>query len=1090
MKLPRTSNRSFLDDSPKASDGRPLVVPVDVKGHTKYAVISGNGRSAAIKEAYRANSDKAKEYADFARSKDNSTNHHQPVYVGELDPKQIDLHSFAREANESATATMSATEQAKTDAEKISTGLMNSFVPAEDGSIHNAANRDFIKGFLNTVPAKTDVGQLVTADGSLSQTGVTRVKNALFASAFGDTERGLNAIARMSEATDNNAKNLTNALLKSAPRFAAFKSAAKDGTRYKSLDISADVPLALEKLSSLKSEGTSIDDFINQGNLFGSDLTPFQTRLLQTFDNYNRSAKAVSTILDNYLRGAEAVGDPNQVSLFGNQAEPTPGALLQAATEDYEQNKQLETTAGKQVNLFDGNQGRENRPESSENLSPTDSTGKGETAGRTDTDTERADAERLAAPQSEPTKQTEQTTSRAPKAQQAEDMPQPGAVVTINGRSGKLEKIVYGKARVKFPGKAKAELVNLSDLDVPDRGVSYSQSSGEAKMQRMLEGLRDKKQPTELLAQAVKFTPSSDGKMVFANPEAVEIMRRAITIAENGKEAPVFFGAYLKPSSLVKVGHALLKMRSDLPVGESRKAITELLRTVGDDKFAEAGLPIIAANRDFTPVNSTTIQEELAHQADFMTRGRIAAKHILKSAAARKAARKVKETYGDISSETLAKEVIAKSFRDDAANELEVSEDELGDIRDAYMQTLMQKGIGTAKIADAFGDVSEIGKDFATYVKTGTNGKSGGRGVVTQSDGTEIIHAPVRGGGTVRDGQTSRQANQTARLGSGGQALDGRVSNEGLGDVPPTSQINPLVRIPAPERLRLERAFKGNDSLMRQAAEEVLMSRAKQPEPKTAIGKLVAKAVRGTTDIMTAPQSLITSVDLSAALRQGDILTLSEPKLAAIAFVRQLNSLRQKGFDDFVDNLTQHPYIGLAEHSDLYLSTLADSHALGQREEAFMSRLLGDDPLFKIKIAEGIRKLATLHVRASERAYKTYLDSIRMDAFAKFSREVHEFNVRKGQPDTDEQYAAIASFINKATGRGTLGGLEDAAPLLNSFFFSPRYWASRVQLLNPAFYAKLPAGCARDCVKKDADVCRRDSRRDGINEAGRSGDYL
>ena len=349
------------------------MVPVKVRGQTKYAVISGNGRSAGIKEAYAAGSDKAAAYSDFARSKDNSSNHRQPVYVGVLDPTEVDLHSFAREANESATAQMSATEQARTDAEKLSPTLMNSFVPSETGEIHNAANREFIRGFLNTVPAKTDVGQLVTSDGSLSQVGITRVKNALFARAFGDSERGLNALARMSESVDSNVRNLTNALLKTAPKFAAFKSAAMDGTRFKSLDISSDVPVALEKLSSLKAEGMSVDDFIRQGNLFGTELTPLQTRLLQAFEVNSRSAKAVGTILDNYLAGAEAAGDPHQSSLFGaSQNLPVAEELFKAAVENYEQTKQS-ATAATQTALFDAGGGRANQRLQRGNLSSLDS---------------------------------------------------------------------------------------------------------------------------------------------------------------------------------------------------------------------------------------------------------------------------------------------------------------------------------------------------------------------------------------------------------------------------------------------------------------------------------------------------------------------------------------------------------------------------------------------------------------------------------------------------------------------------------------------------------------------------------------------
>src|SRR5690606_11420066 len=50
----------------------------------------------------------------------------------------------------------------------------------------------------------------------------------------------------------------------------------------------------------------------------------------------------------------------------------------------------------------------------------------------------------------------------------------------------------------------------------------------------------------------------------------------------------------------------------------------------------------------------------------------------------------------------------------------------------------------------------------------------------------------------------------------------------------------------------------------------------------------------------------------------------------------------------------------------------------------------------------------------------------------------------------------LASFINNATGRGKLGKYgERVSPLLNGVFFSPRNFAAKLTLLNPAYYAKL-----------------------------------
>lgn len=89
-----------------------------------------------------------------------------------------------------------------------------------------------------------------------------------------------------------------------------------------------------------------------------------------------------------------------------------------------------------------------------------------------------------------------------------------------------------------------------------------------------------------------------------------------------------------------------------------------------------------------------------------------------------------------------------------------------------------------------------------------------------------------------------------------------------------------------------------------------------------------------------------------------------------------------------------------------------------------MSRLLGEDDLFDNKIGEKIRRALSFHVRASKRAYTTYLDSLRINVFAKLAEQVNEYNQRKGLNkdeiiDTEnnvtllqDQMIALAEFIN------------------------------------------------------------------------------
>ncbi len=460
-------NPEFLGDSPKASDGRPLVVPVEMPdGSTKYAVISGNGRTAAIREAYSAENEPSQKYREFASSKGGmptadgitvasvadyaapgqqlkfnqgigyeavrlvgdpelieliqagsrmrkamrggtnsgvsqdrvkllekkfgvnafdahtaakelasanrsrdvekiitleagkgsakSADLNQPVYVGILDPKEIgDLAEFAREANESSVATMSATEQARADAERLTPEIMARFVPADDGSIHTGANRDFTRAFLDAI-GTNEQARLVMPDGSLNQDGVNRVRNAIFAKAFGETEKGQQAIQRMAESTNDSVKNVTTAMLGIAGPMASYKEAAKSGTRHGEYEISNDVAAAVAEYAKLKSPDSKfkdLEEYISQGNLFGTDTTPFQTRMMQVFDANKRSPKAMRTLFVNFLDAADRIGDPNQVNLFGESSNPDVRSLFEGVVNEYERSRTGEVQ-GESAGLF------------------------------------------------------------------------------------------------------------------------------------------------------------------------------------------------------------------------------------------------------------------------------------------------------------------------------------------------------------------------------------------------------------------------------------------------------------------------------------------------------------------------------------------------------------------------------------------------------------------------------------------------------------------------------------------------------------------------------------------------------------------
>lgn len=195
-------------------------------------------------------------------------------------------------------------------------------------------------------------------------------------------------------------------------------------------------------------------------------------------------------------------------------------------------------------------------------------------------------------------------------------------------------------------------------------------------------------------------------------------------------------------------------------------------------------------------------------------------------------------------------------------------------------------------------------------------------------------------------------------------------------------------------------------------------------------------------DIANVPRTLMSSMDFSAPLRQALVATVSHPIMASKAGLEMFKqSISQKRFDRWFHEVKEDPQYPISQQSGLYI---ADPHdpRLTAKEEMFMNNISE-----KIPVVGGL-------VKGSERAYVGYLNKMRWDLFTRFS----EFYQSQGRTfeNSPELYKGLASYVNNSTGRGKIGALESAAPILNSVFFSPRLIASRLNFLNPVYYAKLP----------------------------------
>jgi hypothetical protein len=245
---------------------------------------------------------------------------------------------FARQANESTIAQMSVTELAKADAER--TPDLIGLITNEDGSINPIQSAPFIQGFMAHVVSPSEHGTMMTADGQLSQQGLQRIRNAVFAKAYGDPD----IVAMMAESTDANVKNVLAGMLRAAPAVARLRELIDAGQRYP-LDVTADMVLAVRKFSQLKRDGIKVKEMLDQGALFDNGLSPEIQNILIGLEENARAPKRVAELMGRIVDEIDRLGDPRQDSMFGDIPKPTTPELILSAIESIRKDFEVKPAA-------------------------------------------------------------------------------------------------------------------------------------------------------------------------------------------------------------------------------------------------------------------------------------------------------------------------------------------------------------------------------------------------------------------------------------------------------------------------------------------------------------------------------------------------------------------------------------------------------------------------------------------------------------------------------------------------------------------------------------------------------------------------
>lgn len=299
----------LLAESPKVADGAPIIGRDGV-------VESGNARTIALRRAY--DNGKAGEYKQwlidnagrFGLDPKALVKMKRPVLT-RVGLESYDRAEFARQANESSVAHMSSTEIAQSDAARMPD--LQELHTNDDGSINVASSMPFVRAFINDAVSPSERGSMMTASGDLSQDGVKRIRNAVFAKAYGDPD----IVAMMGESTDANVKNILNGMMRAAPEVARMRDLIEAGAR-QPLDIGPALVQAVRQFSQLRSEGRTVDQHLAQHSLIDSPVSPEVNNLLIGLQETSRAPKRVAELITSYTDKLNALGDPRQQGMFGD----------------------------------------------------------------------------------------------------------------------------------------------------------------------------------------------------------------------------------------------------------------------------------------------------------------------------------------------------------------------------------------------------------------------------------------------------------------------------------------------------------------------------------------------------------------------------------------------------------------------------------------------------------------------------------------------------------------------------------------------------------------------------------------------------
>lgn len=148
-------------------------------------------------------------------------------------------------------------------------------------------------------------------------------------------------------------------------------------------------------------------------------------------------------------------------------------------------------------------------------------------------------------------------------------------------------------------------------------------------------------------------------------------------------------------------------------------------------------------------------------------------------------------------------------------------------------------------------------------------------------------------------------------------------------------------------------------------------------------------------------------------------------------------------------------FLFLTELTDLFISNI-DS-GISRAEEDFLGNIFRLIPeierwsekfpaAFRIGVKSGLApvKVVGYGFNSASRFHSFYLNKLRYESLNTFYKEL----IKSGLPEAEilSKTKDYATFVNRASGRGSLGPVNKLSGELSTFIFAPRWYASRVQV--------------------------------------------